>query len=112
MNCFIAIKEKGPGKRYFIKWWFQHESSLLTLVCQTESGVEQASEAKSEPKPAPVENGLSHSLSATPKPASQLNTQPQSTGNNTTLLSPQHQTTESVIDFLFLVFSISELYEY
>ncbi|KAF7704560.1 1-phosphatidylinositol 4,5-bisphosphate phosphodiesterase beta-1 [Silurus meridionalis] len=47
---------------------------------EAESGVEQASEAKSEPKPAPVENGLSHALSATPKPASQLNTQPQSTG--------------------------------
>ncbi|XP_062864063.1 1-phosphatidylinositol 4,5-bisphosphate phosphodiesterase beta-1-like [Trichomycterus rosablanca] len=48
---------------------------------ETDSGAEQASESKHEPKPAPVENGLSHALSATPKPASQLNTQPQSTGS-------------------------------
>uniref|UniRef100_A0A8B9RLT9 Phosphoinositide phospholipase C n=1 Tax=Astyanax mexicanus TaxID=7994 RepID=A0A8B9RLT9_ASTMX len=41
--------------------------------------VEQASEVKSEPKPVPVENGLSHAPSATPKPASQLSPQPQPT---------------------------------
>ncbi|XP_053365576.1 1-phosphatidylinositol 4,5-bisphosphate phosphodiesterase beta-1 isoform X1 [Clarias gariepinus] len=48
---------------------------------EAESGVEQTSEAKSEPKPAPVENGLSHTLSAMPKPTSQHSTQPQSTGS-------------------------------
>ncbi|XP_036448937.1 1-phosphatidylinositol 4,5-bisphosphate phosphodiesterase beta-1 [Colossoma macropomum] len=48
---------------------------------ETEPGVEQASEVKSEPKPAPVENGLSHAPSATPKPASQLSPQPQPAGS-------------------------------
>uniref|UniRef100_A0AAR2M4H5 1-phosphatidylinositol 4,5-bisphosphate phosphodiesterase n=1 Tax=Pygocentrus nattereri TaxID=42514 RepID=A0AAR2M4H5_PYGNA len=44
---------------------------------ETETGIEQASEVKSEPKPVPIENGLSHAPSATPKPASQLSPQPQ-----------------------------------
>ncbi|XP_072545357.1 1-phosphatidylinositol 4,5-bisphosphate phosphodiesterase beta-1 isoform X2 [Salminus brasiliensis] len=48
---------------------------------ETEPGVEQASEVKSEPKPVPVENGLSHAPSATPKPSSQLSPQPQPTGS-------------------------------
>uniref|UniRef100_A0A8C1CI63 Phosphoinositide phospholipase C n=1 Tax=Cyprinus carpio carpio TaxID=630221 RepID=A0A8C1CI63_CYPCA len=41
--------------------------------------VENPSEVQSEPKLVPVENGLSHAPSAAPKPASQINTQPQST---------------------------------
>uniref|UniRef100_A0A9J8AM50 1-phosphatidylinositol 4,5-bisphosphate phosphodiesterase n=1 Tax=Cyprinus carpio carpio TaxID=630221 RepID=A0A9J8AM50_CYPCA len=43
--------------------------------------VENPSEVQSEPKLVPVENGLSHAPSAAPKPASQINTQPQSTGS-------------------------------
>ncbi|XP_052476239.1 1-phosphatidylinositol 4,5-bisphosphate phosphodiesterase beta-1 [Carassius gibelio] len=43
--------------------------------------VENPSEVKSEPKPVPVENGLSHTPSTAPKPASHINTQPQSTGS-------------------------------
>ncbi|XP_076834774.1 1-phosphatidylinositol 4,5-bisphosphate phosphodiesterase beta-1 [Brachyhypopomus gauderio] len=48
---------------------------------ETEAGHEQASEVKSEPKPAPVENGLSHGPSAAPRPASQLSPLPQATGS-------------------------------
>ncbi|XP_052436661.1 1-phosphatidylinositol 4,5-bisphosphate phosphodiesterase beta-1-like [Carassius gibelio] len=48
---------------------------------EVDPGVENPSEVKSEPKPVPVENGLSHTPSAAPKPASQINTQPQSTGS-------------------------------
>ncbi|ROI68678.1 1-phosphatidylinositol 4,5-bisphosphate phosphodiesterase beta-1, partial [Anabarilius grahami] len=48
---------------------------------EADPGVENPSEVKSEPKPAPVENGLSHTPSAAPKPASQISTQPQSTGS-------------------------------
>uniref|UniRef100_A0A8C1CD73 1-phosphatidylinositol 4,5-bisphosphate phosphodiesterase n=1 Tax=Cyprinus carpio carpio TaxID=630221 RepID=A0A8C1CD73_CYPCA len=47
--------------------------------------VENPSEVQSEPKLVPVENGLSHAPSAAPKPASQINTQPQSTANFTVL---------------------------
>ncbi|XP_026858212.1 1-phosphatidylinositol 4,5-bisphosphate phosphodiesterase beta-1 isoform X2 [Electrophorus electricus] len=46
---------------------------------ETEPGLEQASEVKNEPKPAPVENGLSHGPSATPRPASQHSPLPQPT---------------------------------
>ncbi|KAK1793288.1 hypothetical protein P4O66_011676 [Electrophorus voltai] len=49
---------------------------------ETEPGLEQASEVKNEPKPAPVENGLSHGPSATPRPASQHSPLPQPTGNS------------------------------
>lgn len=77
-----SLKNRGPLKINPLLFSTLFSSSS-TLVCQTDSGVEQASEAKSEPKPAPVENGLSHTLSVTPKPASQLNTQPQSTGKST-----------------------------
>lgn len=84
MNDNIAVeKTQSPSKTIPFKCCFPNESPFSTLVCQTESGVEQASEAKSEPKPAPVENGVSHTLSVTPKPASQLNTQPQSIGTTT-----------------------------
>ncbi|XP_066524170.1 1-phosphatidylinositol 4,5-bisphosphate phosphodiesterase beta-1 isoform X3 [Hoplias malabaricus] len=48
---------------------------------ESEPGVEQASEVRNEPKPAPVENGLSHAPSATPKQSSQLSPQPQPTGS-------------------------------
>ncbi|XP_026858211.1 1-phosphatidylinositol 4,5-bisphosphate phosphodiesterase beta-1 isoform X1 [Electrophorus electricus] len=48
---------------------------------ETEPGLEQASEVKNEPKPAPVENGLSHGPSATPRPASQHSPLPQPTGS-------------------------------
>ncbi|RXN18661.1 1-phosphatidylinositol 4,5-bisphosphate phosphodiesterase beta-1-like protein [Labeo rohita] len=48
---------------------------------EADPGVENPSEVKSEPKPVPVENGLSHAPSAAPKPASQISTQPQSTGS-------------------------------
>nr|XP_021323210.1 1-phosphatidylinositol 4,5-bisphosphate phosphodiesterase beta-1 [Danio rerio] len=48
---------------------------------EADPGVENPSEVKTEPKPAPVENGLSHAPSAAPKPASQISTQPQSTGS-------------------------------
>uniref|UniRef100_A0A8C2KA31 1-phosphatidylinositol 4,5-bisphosphate phosphodiesterase n=1 Tax=Cyprinus carpio TaxID=7962 RepID=A0A8C2KA31_CYPCA len=39
---------------------------------EVDPGVENPSEVKSEPKPVPVENGLSHTPSAAPKPASQI----------------------------------------
>ncbi|TRY92494.1 hypothetical protein DNTS_028195 [Danionella cerebrum] len=48
---------------------------------EVDPGVESQSEVKSEPKQAPVENGLSHVPSATPKPTAQISTQPQSTGS-------------------------------
>ncbi|XP_016367368.1 1-phosphatidylinositol 4,5-bisphosphate phosphodiesterase beta-1-like [Sinocyclocheilus rhinocerous] len=49
---------------------------------EADPGVENPSEVKSEPKPVPVENGLSHTpSSAAPKPVSQISTQPQSTGS-------------------------------
>ncbi|XP_016393939.1 1-phosphatidylinositol 4,5-bisphosphate phosphodiesterase beta-1-like [Sinocyclocheilus rhinocerous] len=48
---------------------------------EVDPGVENPSEVKSEPKPVPVENGLSHTPSAAPKPASQISPQPQSTGS-------------------------------
>uniref|UniRef100_A0A671MBJ4 1-phosphatidylinositol 4,5-bisphosphate phosphodiesterase n=1 Tax=Sinocyclocheilus anshuiensis TaxID=1608454 RepID=A0A671MBJ4_9TELE len=48
---------------------------------EADPGVENPSEVKSEPKPVPVENGLSHTpSSAAPKPVSQISSQPQSTG--------------------------------
>ncbi|XP_016329601.1 1-phosphatidylinositol 4,5-bisphosphate phosphodiesterase beta-1-like [Sinocyclocheilus anshuiensis] len=49
---------------------------------EADPGVENPSEVKSEPKPVPVENGLSHTpSSAAPKPVSQISSQPQSTGS-------------------------------
>ncbi|KTG36712.1 hypothetical protein cypCar_00049012 [Cyprinus carpio] len=48
---------------------------------EVDPGVENPSEVKSEPKPIPVENGLSHTPSAAPKPTSQISPQPQSTGS-------------------------------
>ncbi|XP_067311022.1 1-phosphatidylinositol 4,5-bisphosphate phosphodiesterase beta-1 isoform X1 [Pseudorasbora parva] len=47
---------------------------------EADPGVENPSEVKSEPKPAPVENGLSHTPSAAPKPPSHTAPQPQTTG--------------------------------
>ncbi|XP_065111125.1 1-phosphatidylinositol 4,5-bisphosphate phosphodiesterase beta-1 isoform X2 [Paramisgurnus dabryanus] len=48
---------------------------------EAESSVEHPSEVNTEPRPAPIENGLSHTPSAAPKPASQISAQPQSTGS-------------------------------
>lgn len=63
---------------------------MTCVVLQADPGVENPSEVKSEPKPVPVENGLSHTPSATPKPASQISTQPQSTGQSFTQLTLHH----------------------
>lgn len=62
------------------------------VVIQADPGVENPSEVKSEPKPVPVENGLSHAPSAAPKPASQISTQPQSTGQSFTQLNFSYKT--------------------
>ncbi|XP_043076490.1 1-phosphatidylinositol 4,5-bisphosphate phosphodiesterase beta-1-like [Puntigrus tetrazona] len=60
----------------------QEEGAQETDREEADPGVENPSEVKSEPKPVPVENGLSHAPSAAPKPASQISTQPQSTGSS------------------------------
>uniref|UniRef100_A0A673LYL4 Phosphoinositide phospholipase C n=1 Tax=Sinocyclocheilus rhinocerous TaxID=307959 RepID=A0A673LYL4_9TELE len=63
---------------------------------EVDPGVENPSEVKSEPKPVPVENGLSHTPSAAPKPASQISPQPQSTVHETSVSEMEAQTVEEL----------------
>uniref|UniRef100_A0A671MD21 Phosphoinositide phospholipase C n=1 Tax=Sinocyclocheilus anshuiensis TaxID=1608454 RepID=A0A671MD21_9TELE len=64
----------------------EEEKDTKEVQTPADPGVENPSEVKSEPKPVPVENGLSHTpSSAAPKPVSQISSQPQSTANFTVL---------------------------
>uniref|UniRef100_A0A8C1GAB4 1-phosphatidylinositol 4,5-bisphosphate phosphodiesterase n=1 Tax=Cyprinus carpio TaxID=7962 RepID=A0A8C1GAB4_CYPCA len=63
----------------------EEEKDTKEVQTPADPCVENPSEVQSEPKLVPVENGLSHAPSAAPKPASQINTQPQSTANFTVL---------------------------
>lgn len=71
-------------------WTVLEVLMMKCVVLQADPAVENPSEVKSEPKPVPVENGLSHTPSAAPKPASQISTQPQSTGQSFTQLTLHH----------------------
>ncbi|XP_041927738.1 1-phosphatidylinositol 4,5-bisphosphate phosphodiesterase beta-1 isoform X1 [Alosa sapidissima] len=66
---------------------------------QAEPGVEQpvGVEPKSELKPAPLENGVSHTPSATPKPASQAPPQPQPTGSAKPVAAKTEDIIQSVL---------------
>uniref|UniRef100_A0A8B9LLA6 Phosphoinositide phospholipase C n=1 Tax=Astyanax mexicanus TaxID=7994 RepID=A0A8B9LLA6_ASTMX len=84
-DTFADVIEALSNPIRYVNLMEQRSKQLAALTLEEgeeekDPGVEQASEVKSEPKPVPVENGLSHAPSATPKPASQLSPQPQPTG--------------------------------
>uniref|UniRef100_W5L6H5 1-phosphatidylinositol 4,5-bisphosphate phosphodiesterase n=1 Tax=Astyanax mexicanus TaxID=7994 RepID=W5L6H5_ASTMX len=83
-DTFADVIEALSNPIRYVNLMEQRSKQLAALTLEEgeeekDPGVEQASEVKSEPKPVPVENGLSHAPSATPKPASQLSPQPQPT---------------------------------
>uniref|UniRef100_A0AAR2IGE5 Phosphoinositide phospholipase C n=1 Tax=Pygocentrus nattereri TaxID=42514 RepID=A0AAR2IGE5_PYGNA len=81
-DTFADVIEALSNPIRYVNLMEQRSKQLAALTLEEgeeekDTGIEQASEVKSEPKPVPIENGLSHAPSATPKPASQLSPQPQ-----------------------------------
>uniref|UniRef100_A0A4W4F7T7 Phosphoinositide phospholipase C n=1 Tax=Electrophorus electricus TaxID=8005 RepID=A0A4W4F7T7_ELEEL len=89
-DTFADVIEALSNPIRYVNLMEQRSKQLAALTLEEgeeekeakEPGLEQASEVKNEPKPAPVENGLSHGPSATPRPASQHSPLPQPTGNS------------------------------
>uniref|UniRef100_A0A4W4F713 1-phosphatidylinositol 4,5-bisphosphate phosphodiesterase n=1 Tax=Electrophorus electricus TaxID=8005 RepID=A0A4W4F713_ELEEL len=87
-DTFADVIEALSNPIRYVNLMEQRSKQLAALTL--EEGEEEkeakevgpASEVKNEPKPAPVENGLSHGPSATPRPASQHSPLPQPTGNS------------------------------
>uniref|UniRef100_A0A4W4F5C9 1-phosphatidylinositol 4,5-bisphosphate phosphodiesterase n=1 Tax=Electrophorus electricus TaxID=8005 RepID=A0A4W4F5C9_ELEEL len=84
-DTFADVIEALSNPIRYVNLMEQRSKQLAALTL--EEGEEEkeakevgpASEVKNEPKPAPVENGLSHGPSATPRPASQHSPLPQPT---------------------------------
>uniref|UniRef100_A0A8C1I813 1-phosphatidylinositol 4,5-bisphosphate phosphodiesterase n=1 Tax=Cyprinus carpio TaxID=7962 RepID=A0A8C1I813_CYPCA len=84
-DTFADVIEALSNPIRYVNLMEQRSKQLAALTLEEGEEEKDTKEVQtpvqSEPKLVPVENGLSHAPSAAPKPASQINTQPQSTGS-------------------------------
>uniref|UniRef100_A0A8C2H147 1-phosphatidylinositol 4,5-bisphosphate phosphodiesterase n=1 Tax=Cyprinus carpio TaxID=7962 RepID=A0A8C2H147_CYPCA len=84
-DTFADVIEALSNPIRYVNLMEQRSKQLAALTLEEGEEEKDTKEVQtpvqSEPKLVPVENGLSHAPSAAPKPTSQINTQPQSTGS-------------------------------